>query len=284
MRILPVMVALLLGPLVSGAQVPDGPDGFFDERFQIWLGGFFPDVDSKIRLDTPDGFPGDTIDFEDTLGLDDGKSVLFGGARWRIAERHQLEGEIIQLNRSSFIGAITDPLLIGKHEVQVGASIESTFDVAIARLTYGFRIVNREKSALNLKAGVHVARLETLLRLSGNVFKDGVPISDEGLSFVDEGSDLTWPLPHLGLSWAYAFTPRIGMRVQGLAFAIKINEFKGTLLDLGVDAQWYPWTHVGFGAGFRYFEATLSNDEKDDLLGKITYEYFGPVIYATFSF
>ena len=168
--------------------------------------------------------------------------------------------------------------------MQVGASIDSTFDVAIARLTYGYRVVNRKKSAVNLKAGVHIAKLETVLRLSGNVLKDGVPISDQGLSVVDEGSDLTWPLPHFGVSWGYAFTPNFGMRLQGLAFAIKIDEFKGTLLDLGADLLWYPWKNVGFGGGLRYFEATLSNDDEDDLLGKITYEYVGPVLYVSFSF
>lgn len=257
---------------------------FFDKTFYFWLGGFFPSVDSTVRLDSGPLAPGDTIDFEDTLGLEDGKSVLFGGLRWRFNRRHQLEGELIQLNRASVLESVSEDLDIGDYEVRIGARIETTFDVSVARLTYGYSIVETEKQAVNLKAGLHVAKFDTVLRLSGNVFQDGVPIDDEGLSFVDEGTDITAPLPHFGVSWGYAISDRVAFRAQGLAFALKIDEWRGSLLDLGFDAQFHPWRNFGLGAGFRYFRAMVENDNEGKLFGKFTYEYYGPVVYGVVSF
>jgi hypothetical protein len=257
---------------------------YLDKRFSLWLGGFFPKVHSTVRLDTPSVAPGDTIDFEDTLGLEDGKSVLIGGVRWRFNRRHQLEGELIQLNRSGLLEAVSEGLDIGDYEVRVGARIESQFDVTVGRLTYGYAVVETEKSAVNLKAGLHVARFKTLLRLSGNIFKDGVPIDDEGLSFVDEGTDLTAPLPHFGASWGYAISDRFVLRAQGLVFALKIDDWQGSLIDLGFDAQFHPWRRFGIGAGLRYFKTTVENDNTGKTFGKFVYEYYGPVVYGVFSF
>lgn len=255
---------------------------FLDDKFAVWLGGFFPEVDSTIRLDSILG-PGDTIDFEDTLGLEDGKNVWFGGARWRITPRHQLEFELIQLNRSGLLESATEELKIGDYEVGVGGRIETVFDVTIGRLTYGYNLIDTERSSLALKAGLHIAGFDSVLRLSGNVSEGGQPIGD-GVSVVDEGADITAPLPHVGVSWGYAFTPRFALRAQGLAFALKFDEWKGSLLDLGLDIQYHPWRIFGFGAGFRYFRATVENDNDDDLFGKFVYEYYGPVIYGIFSF
>ncbi|MBT8445215.1 MAG: hypothetical protein HKN81_07710 [Gammaproteobacteria bacterium] len=280
---------LLAGVLLLTSGNANGVDeklaaAFLDKRYSFWLGGFFPEVDSSIRLDKPNGEPGDTIDFEETLGLEDGKSVLFGGARWRFNRRHQLEGEIIDLSRSSLLEGASEDLDIGDYEVRVGARIESEFDVTVARLTYGYAVVETEKNSVNLKAGLHVARFKTLLRLSGNVLKDGVPIEDGGFSFVDEGADITAPLPHLGVSWGYAISDRFGIRAQGLLFAFKIDDWQGSLVDLGFDAQFHPWRRFGIGAGIRYFKTTLENKDKDRTFGEFVYEYYGPVVYGVFSF
>ena len=272
--------------LTATTAMPDDAEEeapFLQDRFSFWLGGFFPKVDSQIRLDSGGNVPGDTIDFEETLGLEDGKSVWFGGARWRINTRHILEFEVIELNRSGQIDAITEDLDIGDYDVRVGARIDSIFDVTVGRLTYGYNIIENEKNALALKGGLHIAKLETVLELSGNVFIDGQPI-DDPVGGVKEIVDFTAPLPHFGASYGYAFTPDFGFRAQGLAFAIKINDYKGTLLDFGFDLQYRLWERFGVGAGFRYFRASIEEKSDSKVRGKFIYEYYGPVVYGVFSF
>lgn len=276
------VLLLVNGPAWSDDQA--FAETFIGKKFSLWMGGFFPKVHSTVRIDTPDFTPGDTIDFEDTLGLEDGKNVGFGGVRWRFNPKHQLEAEVIQLNRSSLLEAVSEDLGIGDYEVRVGARIESKFHVTVGRLTYGYNLLNSRHSSLYLKVGAHIADFDTALRLSGNVFKDGVPIDDQGLSFVDEGAAITAPLPHLGASWAYAFSDHFAVRAQGLAFALKIDDWSGYLLDFGLDLQYHPWKHFGFGAGMRYFKTTVENDDQGRKFGKFVYEYYGPVVYGVFSF
>lgn len=256
---------------------------FLKNSYSFWLGGFFPEVDSHVRIDSSLGLPGDTLDFEDTLGLQDGKNVWFGGAKWRINPRHMLEFEFAQLNRSGLLAGATEDLDIGDYEVRVGGSIATVFDVSLGRLTYGYYLINTDRNNLVLKGGLHIAKLETVLELSGNVFQDGVPVGDP-LKVVEEGADITAPLPHFGLSYAYAFSPNFALRARGLAFAIKINDYKGTLYDLGLDVQYWPWRRFGLGAGLRYFRATVSDESDADLRGKFKYEYYGPVVYGVVGF
>ena len=73
-----------------------------NDRFTFYIGGFFPQVGSNIRLDSDfAGGIGDDISLEDTLGLEEGKSVLWGGFNWRMAHRHLLELE-------AFLNTLTD--------------------------------------------------------------------------------------------------------------------------------------------------------------------------------
>ena len=267
--------------LAADGGVDDSP--FLQDKYAIWLGGFFPALDSEVRLDSSMGSPGDGLDFEDKLGLDDTKSVFFGGVRWRWPERHLLEFELIQLNRQGEVAAIGKPLNIGDYEVQLGAQINTVFDVTIGRLTYGYAVVATEKSVLNLKAGLHIAGLDTILQLSGAVFKDGVPVGDQA-TFIEEGGDINAPLPHFGVSYGYLIAPKVGFRAQALLFAIKFNDYKGTLLDFDVDILYQPGQRFGMGAGLRYFRTTVEDQSDDKLNGKFLYEYVGPVIYANWSF
>lgn len=274
---------LALTTTTAAAENPDGSAPFLDDRYTFWLGGFFPNVDSRVRLDSSSGAPGDEIDFEDTLGLEDSKAVAFGGFRWRVSPRNLIEFELVQLNRSGLIEGITEDLDIGDHEIRVGGRIETDFDVTIGRLTYGYTVINTDTSEVALKAGLHLTKVHTVLRLSGAVFKNGVPVGTP-LTVVEEGEDVAAPLPHLGLSYGYAFTPKLGFRAQGLAFAIKISGYEGSLLDVGLDLQYRPWRRFGVGAGMRYFNITIDDNRHFDSRGRFMFEYFGPVIYGVYSF
>jgi len=272
--------------LTASAAAADGTlenVPFLQNSYSFWLGGFFPEVDSHIRIDSSNGLPGDTIDFEDTLGLEDGKNVWFGGAKWWINPRHLLEFELAQLNRSGLLESVTENLDIGDYEIRVGGSIATVFDATLGRLTYGYSLINTDKSNLVLKGGLHIVKLDTVLQLSGAVFQDGVRVGDP-LTVVEEGADITAPLPHFGLSYAYAFSPKLALRARGLAFAIKVSDYKGTLYDLGLDVQYWPWRRFGIGAGLRYFRATVSDESDAHLRGKFKYEYYGPVVYGVVGF
>lgn len=270
--------------LIGNASAEDNP--LLNDRFAIYIGGFFPQVDSTIRIDGDIIGPGDNLDAENAFGLEDSKSVLWGGVRWRISRRNSLEFEFADLNRNGFVQAATDEYKIGDSIVQAGASVDSTFDLTLGRLTYGFSILKDEKKDLAVKAGLHIADIGASLLFTGAVCVDGeVPpnCSIFGSSPRLETESVTAPLPHLGGMFSYAFTPTIAARIQVIGFALEIDNIDGSMVEIDADVVWTPWDHFGFGAGLRYFNINVKANGSD-LNGEFDYEYFGPAVYGIVTF
>jgi hypothetical protein len=260
-----------------------------DDKFSLWIGGFFPRVESTIQLDSSGGLPGDVLDFENLLGLEDSKTTLWGGFRWRISRRNQLEFEFNNLNRSGSVTGITDPIKVGDNLVQVGARIDTEFDLTLARLTYGFAFLRKEKHELAVKAGFHIAATSLKMNISGDiedVNNPGSTICNPSPCMAEpiETDEFTVPLPHLGLSYTYAFTPKWGLRAQGIGFAIKIDDISGVMTEIDLDLHYQPWKHVGIGGGFRYWDLTIKDTGDSFLTGEFQYKYWGPAIYLLGSF
>jgi hypothetical protein len=276
------LCALMCGPVHAAS---DGANPMLHDRFAIYLGGFFPEVDSRIRLNSENVGSGPGVDFEDTLGLEEGKSVLWGGARWRISNRNMLEFEFSNLDRKGYVAGLTEPIPIGGSIVQAGADLSTTFDVTIGRLTYGYSLIRHEKWELKLKAGFHIASLSASFQANGGVCVDGqVPPNCQTFSSERiKSEDVTWPLPHLGLAFNYAISPHWTARAQAIGFAIELDSLDGSLLEVDADIIWNPWEHVGFGAGLRYFTSNVES-KGSRLNGEFKFEYYGPSLYVISTF
>ena len=278
-----VVVCALLWSGVQ-AETNTGSHPVMDDRFTLYIGGFFPQVSSDIRLDADIGAgSGGDISFEDTLGLEDSDTVFWGGLIWKIGGRHRLEFEYFQLNRSGAVGAVTDPFEIGDHSVQVGANVETVFDVGVGRVTYGYAFIQDEKKHLNAKAGLHWADVDIGIRLSGAVIDTTTDMTIIAGTTVTEAGDVSAPLPHLGLSFTYSISPKLLVRAQILGFALSVGDYSGRLFDVAADIAYSPWRHVGIGVGLRYFDLELDADTAS-LNGEFEFDYWGPTVFGLFSF
>ena len=167
-------------PQSASAQTGDTYDQFND-RFRVYLGGFWPDVDSKIGINGDFLPPGPPVDIEDTLGVEDGDGVIWGGVQWHISRRNSLELEFFDLNRDGGVaGTFSPPIQIGDTIIEAGA-INTKYDTAIGRLTYGYSIIRNERADVQLKAGLHLAKLEAGIQFAGAIC-DGIPIPPAGPS------------------------------------------------------------------------------------------------------
>lgn len=270
--------------LTSGLQAEtDAPDNAVNsKRFVVYLGGFYPEVNSDVRLDADIfGGIGDTISLEDTLGLEEGKAVLWGGLVWHMSRRNFLEFEYFQLNRSGSVGALTEAFQIGDSVVQVGARSDTTVDVDIGRITYGFYFVDKEKLDVAVKGGIHWLELDAGITLSGAV--SNVETGEQIQGSVTEGGSIGAPLPHVGLSLNYAITPKVVTRAQALLFGAGVEQYSGFLLDLGFDFIYSPFKHFGFGGGLRYFDLRLKADD-GKFSGEFDYGYWGPTLFLVGKF
>ncbi len=73
--------------LVSSVAMAEGYNPMLDDKWRVYVGAFNASVDSKITFNA-ENLPELPIDVEDVLGLEDSKTVAWGGVAWHFARRH----------------------------------------------------------------------------------------------------------------------------------------------------------------------------------------------------
>ena len=256
----------------------------FNDRFKIALGGFFPSVNSSVSVKATDGSGGGAINMEGDLNLADATETFYVLGMWRMWPRHALAFEYFELNRSGFTASVTDPIESGDNTVLAGASVASELDLAIARLTYGYSLIRDERKELGLHAGLHFAELKTAFKLSGNILVNGMPVFQDPLTPKDERRSAAFPLPHLGGSFAYAFTPKFSGSVSIFGFALDIGDIDGALLEINGFLRYQIWDNFGVAAGIKFFDVEVTDKKKSDRHTSYSFDFIGPAVAATFNF
>jgi len=243
------------------------------DRFAINVEAFFPDIDTVVRLDASDGSSGTTIDFEQSLGMSDTKTLLALGFAWRFAEKHRVSLDYFDLSRSGS-SITTSEIRFGDEVFQVKLPISSYFDANIFSVLYSYSIIFDEKKDLALSADLSVQDIG--FGLIGN----GV------MGIVEVGGGLTAPLPSFGLTGGYAFTEKwVGKLGLGIfAFSLALSdedELSGDLLNGFAAIQHNTFKNVHFGLRCSYFDFDIEF-ETLRRISSIEYSYHGPQI--TFSY
>ena len=258
-----------------------------EHKFRVYLGGFWPQIDSKIGINGEDFDPRPPVNVEDVLRVPDSKGAAWGGINWKISKRNSLEFEYFALNRN---GGLTDtfspPLEVRDLYIESG-EIGTFYDTSITRLTYGYSLKSSERMDLQLKAGIHVAKLQAGLRISGQICSpDTAPAVPPGCPTAQTGTaseGVTAPLPHFGASLTYALSETWGMRLTAIGFALEIDSIKGSIVELGADVAWKPWKQFGLGAGMRYFDTSIKA-ANSTLNGEFDFQYIGPSVFVNYWF
>ena len=228
-----IILALAAGAPPQYAVAADEGDGprpaLMDREFILAIGGFFPRVQSTVTLTSPRGF-GKEFSGED-VGLDKDLSSAWIHFNWRFKPRHQFQAEWFLLNRDG--ARTTDrPLEIGDTVIGVGASVESEMRLNVGRLTYGYSFFRDEKLDIAFLVGAHFATAKLTATAAGNVSVNGTPVV--GGSRTESSSTKTFPLPHIGGTATYAFTPRFTGELSLLVFALDLGEYSGSLIETDV--------------------------------------------------
>jgi len=282
-RTLSILCALAIAP----SAFAQDDYAKFNAPWNVYIGGFWPSTSSEVAINGELLPPRPPTDVEDALGIDDNAGVAWGGIRWHFAERHSLELEAFSLKRNGGAsGVFSPPIEVGDYYLESGA-VATSYDTSLTRLTYGYSLIRRERTHLQVSAGLHVAKLGAGIQLSGEICSPNtVPTTPPGCPTAGSeaaSEDVTAPLPHFGLSYAYAMTPSLDVSVQAIGFAITVGSIEGSIVEMDADLSWQPFQNIGFGAGFRYFNTNVKASNSQ-LNGEFDFEYFGPVLSVKAAF
>jgi hypothetical protein len=253
--------------LILQAPAASAQDEEFD-HFSVSLGVFLTDRESKTRLDGSLGDEGSDVDLESDLGLDRSDTVFRFDGYYRFNDRHRIDISAFDLSRSKN-RVIDEEIEWGDTVFPINVNIRSELDLAIYKLAYTWSFMQRDKGYLGLTGGLYVLSLGTKLSASdiGSVESDG----------------LTAPLPVIGLRGEYQISEKFTFRASGELFALKYNEYDGTLVDLyaGIDYGLSEHTSIGLGLNSVNLDVDVSRNQFN---GNLNWRYDGGLLFLKFDF
>lgn len=257
--------------LASAAALAEDPawrDTPLGDRFAIEVSAFYVQTDTDVHLEDSK-YPGAGlfINLEDSLDLDDSKTIPLFYAQWRFTERNTLRYSYWDLERSSNQNFDIDLGTIGGEPF--GPSIRGDFDVATHQLTYNYSFVfNAER---DFYAGIGLSYMDIDLALV-----------DEG-GFLDPAKESVGaPLPAFVIGYDWAFRPdwvwRNTASVMALALAINDDDdMEGYSSSLSSTIEWRAARYFSVTAGYDFYQLDAEYDRsRKRERWKLDYFYHGP--------
>jgi hypothetical protein len=272
--IIGILVTVLLG-LSFPAHSDDNPEDDWEEdptgnRFGIAFGGFFPKLDTLVRVDSADGGIGTTIDFESTLGMDKSNNLPTVRGYFRFNEKHRINFGYFDLERSG-LGVSDVEIRFGDVTFPANLPLNSFFDIEVIDLTYGYTLIHNEKWDLEASVGLSLQKI-------------GIGMQGALVSVLEEEVKVTVPLPTFGFSGIYALTDKLLLGGRLGIFAIELDldssNIGGSVIDAQLSLFHQTFKNMGFGIGANYFRVNVDY-ETDKLNVDAKYDYIGPTIFIT---
>jgi len=268
-----------VGLLLPGAVKAEEGYGPGTDRFKINLGAYFPAISTDMQVNV-----GDTpIDLEETLGLSENETVLRLDGYWRFAKKHRLGFGYYRLNRDSR-NVLSTPIDIGGDTWYAGALVDTDLTLDFYSLNYMYSFYQGEKWEIGGTIGAYWVRAETKIALAAAIVP---PLPDPPLvaGQLFESDTFEGPLPLIGLAFEYYITPKWMATFRGGYFQLTINDYKGSIGNLGASVEYQFTKTFGLGLGYDAFQLTLeAEDANSNDFASIEYKYHGVQLYGVLRF
>ncbi|HEX5217977.1 MAG TPA: hypothetical protein VFZ59_00280 [Verrucomicrobiae bacterium] len=248
------------------------------EKANLQVGGLFPIFDSDLVFGI-EGANNQSINAEDTLGLDSSLTVFQIGGMYRPGEsrRNQIEFSYAGYHRDGS-AVLTREIEIEGITYPVGANVESVLNFDIISATYSYAFVQTERARVALGLGAYIMPL----RYDLNIETTG------GNTFI-EGADTTLPLPVIAVRGEFLLFRSLFLNTSVDGMYAEISDFRGALVDFNIGLEYRPWKCVGFGVGYNYFYGGLEGEGSSDypgvdFVGSVTIRYSGLLLYGKWCF
>ena len=250
-------------------RVPDGELASFRmQGIELRAGIYSNNISSKIIRLPAGGGPAEEIELEDVLGVDRSDNVLNADAIWRFGHYHRIQAGYFELGRESRTTLLQD-LTIGDETFPAGTTIDVISDIDIARVVYGFSLMNDSQKELGILMGIHAADVELKIR------------SEETDQEVSSKADT--PLPVIGVFGSIALTEKLDLGAHIEIFRMEFDTYDGSLNAFNLTLTYYFTERMGAGVGYNYFSMDLDSPEQE-LRGSTQIRHHGPLVFATFTF
>ncbi|CAE6961154.1 Has lipid A 3-O-deacylase activity. Hydrolyzes the ester bond at the 3 position of lipid A [Vibrio sp. B1FIG11] len=256
-------------------------------EWEMEVGGFFSRTDTKLNAYDPYLDKIRTIDFESDLDLKELTVLPYVEVEYYFNKKHSVYVDWRSLHREATRTAVTKPFEVTingtTYAVQAGSKLTTELNIDIARLGYGYQFYTSDKWAVDVLAGLHVMWLS--LGLDGKLGAKVSGVDEIPVMFVDDAvlSDVTAPLPDLGIRAEYSLNEDWILKSHAQIFYLAVDDIEGYLLELDVGAKYFFTDQFSMTGSFNYYEVGVDYESDKSALD-VTYRFYGPMLTLAYKF
>ncbi|MCM3875993.1 MAG: hypothetical protein NEA02_06185 [Thermoanaerobaculia bacterium] len=277
-----LVVATALLAVAGGATAQSGSSSVYrhqrgmDETFRLNLGGLYPTFDTTVQYGTVT-VPGTEIALEGDLGLAEKKFALQVDGYLRLGRHARLDFAYQQWNRSA-TKILSRQIQFNGATYSVGGEVDSTLNVNVAELYYGYSFVNNGDLEIGLGLGASVFFNRASLDAFGTVSGPGGTAG----TAVSERKDFIAPIPALEGYFTFTLMPQLFLNARARGLKATISGSSGSMLQATGTLDLFITSGIGIGGGYNYTRIDYTRDS--DTLTQVRYHYSGPVFYVALAF
>jgi hypothetical protein len=246
---------------------PQPEPNVIEDRFRVEVMMLSAGIDTDVRMDPTLVTPGTLISAEDDLGLEDSKMLPLGEITLLPGDRHLIRLSGFSLRRSE--QQVIDRVIVFDEQTYLpGERVDSTLNLTMIGLTYGYSIVQTRRVDLALTFGLQVIEVEANAVVRSRVVRD----SETAVT----------PLPLAGMEGRFDFNERWSLEARVQYLSVEFDEIDGSVLDARAALTWRANPHLAFGLGYRTFSVEV--DSRDlDTPGLVDLQMAGPLLFLRAS-
>ena len=248
-----------------------------EDKFVFRVGGYLTDFKTDANVGTGGVF-GTLIRLEDTLAIEDDKTVVRLDGFYRFNERHSLDFGFWTLDRTGQ-ARIDERIEFDGNVFDIGVDLTSKFDTSWLRIGWRYSLLRTERGEAGFSAGLSAYKFDfgiageaTVSDGMGGTMRQAVRAED----------DLLTPVPTVGMFITYAIKPRLNFLARADFLDVEIGDTELNLLDTRLLIEWYFSRHVGFGVGMNNTEIQIRDAGGDPF--SVDYRQSGLLGYFTLTF
>ncbi len=241
-------------------------------RFSAYLGSFISNNSSGLTIGSQQLGLGVVVNLEEALGLETNTAVLRGGLEYNFGKRlqHGLVLDYFKISRTAK-KTLVDDIEVGDYLFTVGDNIRTEFDLSIIKLKYKYSFLNDERVDIAFTGGFFV------IPMRFNISSD---------QFDSQKGDLIAPLPVFGISSNFLLARNLYMKQSAELLYLKIQNFKGSIVDLNLSIEHEPFKHFRYGLGINTFKINIYangvNSPNINFFGNANIDYSGIILYVKY--
>jgi hypothetical protein len=267
-----ITVIILLASLIciTTVQAEEEYHPFLTDNFNIDVGAFWPNINLDLKVNGSS--PGEEIDFDEALNIEDYQAAGSINFRWRFGEKWSFWVQAWKTN-SSGVATLKKDIEWADVIFKSGTFVKGGLNLSGARLFFGREFSIGPQHEFGMGAGLHWMGLDTFI-------KGEVLINDGSIEFQRKSVSADIPLPNIGIWYMYSWSPKWIFQSRLDWLSASIGEYSGGLWDVQAGVNYQAFRNIGFGL---YYKAFLLNVDikKNNWKGSADLNQSGPLLTMT---